>query len=1234
MFARIMQASITLALLCGLVPSLGWGQASNATITGMVIDPSGAAIPNAEVTLTSVATGSVAKFSTGPDGLYSFPNLPSGGYELKASAHGFRDYVQKGITVYINTVARVDIKLDLGTAIQTVEVSANATLLSTESPTRQEGITPDTIQELPLIVSERPRSAASFAILMPGVTTGGTANPFDARINGGLQSGDEAVVDGVSMQQGLMSQTGMISIYQDFAYSPEMVSEVKLLTANYEPQYGSSTSAQIIANTRSGSNEYHGGAYWFHRNTVLNARQWGTDKRGKNLQNDGGATIGGPAKVPLLWGGRRKTYFFVNFEAYRIAGGATRPVITVPTAKERSGDFSDWVDSKGIQIPIFDPATSVYDASGNLTGRTQFMGCNGTTPNVICPTDPRLTSSLAGQWFQFLPAPNQPGIVNNYLVPRAIPDVLLGHTNDWLVRIDEYWKDSDHFFASIRYQGAAPQYNSVFPLQLAPEDYTAPQYAFVNRGNWDHTISPTLLNHLAIGYLDRNEGYGAIDNKFASLFPQIPGVASNTCPPTISFDDGYQGFGSSSCLNSKNRTERPSKIINDLLTWVHGKHTLKFGGEVRWLGENNRTNTNEAGTFNFGDAPTHSSDPKIKSGNSVADFLLGYADSASSSFRTVSSWYPRAHGYIWHVGDTYKIRPKLTLSYGIRYDNFTPSWEKHDQFSFFDPLGANPAAGGRLGRLAFAGSRWGAAGFPRRYPEEHWNKGFSPRLGFAYSLSDKTVVRSGYGIFYTQMYYPGWGGGISIDGFNTDANFGSPDGFTPACYLNNPFTTSSGTPPGGAVAQCFPQNFARPPFIDPGARNGQGLNYRSFDGNRLPYAQQWNLTIEHQFTPNFYISTAYVGNKGTRLPSTTAPLNALNPSLLNDPVLGSINPVTGRMHLFDPIPDDTTVVDGVSSPYPGWVGQVGGNCGAKVAQALIPYPQYCDSLQSSIENAGNSTYHSFQFKAERRFSHGTFLLASYTLGKIITSSDHPNQPVGAGVWSGAHGVISPFERQRNKGLAYNDVPQVFSLAYVYDLPFGQGKRWLGSASGPISKLVGGWEATGTFRLSSGIPFFFRNGNCNIPGQFRVGCIPALLPGAQLYVQSRGNYDPNKNLDPVTGLADPLFNAAAFEAQGLNAKNQPIFSTEYGHGPRISNIRGFPYRSQDLALIKETKITERLTWQFRVEAFNIWNWHIFTNSGEWGDPAFDTNLSDSNFGRWNSGNVTAPRVIQFGLRLRF
>jgi hypothetical protein len=1218
-------------LLVALMPALSRAQATNATITGMVADPSGAAVPGAQLTLTSVATGSVATATSGPDGFYTFPNLTPGRYELKVSAKGFKEYVQRGIEVNLNTTARVDVKVELGATVETIEVSANAILLDTQTPTRQEGITPDTIQELPLIVSERPRSAASFAILMPGVTTGGEADPFDARINGGLVSGDEAIVDGVSMQQGLMSQSGMISIFQDFAYSPDMVSEVKLLTANYEPQYGSTTSAQIIANTRSGTNEFHGGLYWFHRNTFLTTRQWGTPKVGKNIQNDPGAEIGGPAKVPLLWGGRRKTYFFVNFEAYRIAGGAHRPVLTIPTMQERTGDFSDYRDQNGNLIPIYDPATSVYDATGTLISRTQFMGCSGTQPNVICPADPRLQNSLAPKWLQFLPAPNQGGIVNNYLVPRAIPDVLLGHTNDWLVRVDEYWKDTDHFFASIRYQGAAPQYNSVLPLQLAPEDYTAPQYAFVNRGNWDHTFTPTLLNHMAVGYLDRNEGYGAIDNKYTSVLPQIPGV-SHTCPPSISFGE-YQGFGSSSCLNSKNRTERPSKIINDLLTWVHGKHTWKFGGEVRWLGENNRTNTNVAGSFFFGDSPTHSPVGTTPSGNSLADFLLGYADSANASVYTVSSWYPRAHAYIWHVGDTYKISQKLTLDYGVRYDYYSPSWEKYDQFSFFDPLGANPSAG-RPGRLAFAGTRWGTASFGRRYPEYQWKKGFAPRLGFAYQYNEKTVIRSGYGIFYTQMFYPGWGGGISIDGFNAFPSFGSPGGFAPACYMTNLYTPASGLPPRGAVPQCFPQNFKQPPFIDPGADNGLGITYRSFDANRLPYSQQWNLTIEHQFTPNFYISAAYVANKGTRLPSTTAPINALNPSLLKDPVLGSLNPTTGSVRLFDPILDDTTPVDGVRSPYPGWVAQVGSNCGATVAQALLPYPQYCDSLRSSNENAGNSTYHSFQFKAERRFSHGTFLLASYTLEKTLTSSDHPDQPAGAGTWGGAHGVISPFERQRNKSFSFDDVPQTLSVAFVYDLPFGNGKRWLGSASGPIKKLVGGWETSGTFRAQSGVPMFFRNGNCNVPGQFQAGCIPAILSGVPLYVQSRGNYDPNK-IDPATGLTVPLFNVNAFEAEALDPKTGlPLFRTEYGHGPRISNIRGFGYHSQDFALIKETKITERVTFQFRAEAFNLWNWHIFTNSENWGNAAFTTDTASTNFGRWDGSSVSNPRVLQMGMRIKF
>src|SRR5205809_910177 len=274
-------------LLAALLPVSAWGQSYQSTINGIVTDPTGALVPDVEMTLTSVDTGKVAKTTTGPEGLFSFPNLQPGKYELKATAKGFREYLQRGISVLVNQVARLEVKLELGAETQTIEVTENASPLNFESAVRQDGITPETIKNLPLLVSD-------------------------------------------------------------------MVSEVKVLTSNYEPQYGSTTSAQIIANTKSGTNEFHGGAYEFHRNTVLNARQFGADVRPKNLQNDFGAFVGGPAKVPGLWSANKKTYFYVNYEGFRVVGGANRPTITIPSFQERNGDFTDWRDSSGNLIPIYD----------------------------------------------------------------------------------------------------------------------------------------------------------------------------------------------------------------------------------------------------------------------------------------------------------------------------------------------------------------------------------------------------------------------------------------------------------------------------------------------------------------------------------------------------------------------------------------------------------------------------------------------------------------------------------------------------------------------------------------------------------------------------------------------------------------------------------------------------------------------------------------------------------------
>ena len=974
-------------LLVVLLPIWARPQSFNASITGTVSDPAGAVVPSANLSLRAIGTGATSRTTSDSAGLYSFPNLPAGAYELTAHAPGFRDFIQRGIVLQINENARLDLKLELGEARQTVEVSADVTPLNFENAQLVEGITPQSIKDLPLLISGAIRSAAQFAILMPGVNTGAGNSGFDARIDGGMKLGDEAVLDGVTIQDGMKTVSGMTEAYTDHPMSPESISEISLLTSNYEPQYGATTSGVITAVTKSGTNEFHGDLYEFLRNTALNARQFGIPNRPKDVENDFGGTIGGPLKIPwLAWTGRKKTYFFVGYELFHIRGGTTTPVISIPSLKERQGDFSDWVDSSGKLIPVYDPATTrpnpLFDPNHQVGPsnmpffRDQFMGCDGKTPNVICPSDPRLQNSLAQQWFKFLPSPTFTGALNNYVVPEPVPTTVFSNGSLLDVRVDHYLGDKDHFTGAIHYHGSSASRVSELPVALSTDARYFVDYGFQDRLNWDHTFSPTLLNHAAFGYNDLLGIYSCLDGPFANKLPQISGVANHLLPPVITFQD-FSAFG----CNTPGTTATPTYVVNDLMTWVHGKHTLKAGGEVRWLEFNDSNVQNNSGTFAF--ARTETGLTGLNSGNAIASFLLEQVDQGSVGFQTVSAEYPRSRAWNLHVGDTWKLTPKLSLNYGLRWDVFPPSVEKFDNTSFLDPVGPNPGAGNRLGRLAFAGTKWGAASFGRRAPENTWHGGFGPRLGFAYGVTTKTVARAGYGIFYSSIFYPSWNGGISWDGFNTNAAFSSSQGGLQAAFI---------------LSQGFPQNFPHPPLIDSAADNGLGsIFYRPFDADRLPYAQQWNLTLEHQFTGTFYVSGAYVANKGTRLNSQTLPINALSPSLL---AMGQ--------KLYDQFQPAQTSLDGVPVPYPGWIQQMTA-CAPTVAQALTPYPQYCSALRGANENLGSSTYHSFQLKAENRFSHGIWFLGAYTASKLLTNADSVQS--AATLWSGAHGSISPFERQ-------------------------------------------------------------------------------------------------------------------------------------------------------------------------------------------------------------------------------
>ncbi len=1171
------RAGVLLAAFLLLSPTLSFAQTINASLSGAVTDSTGGVVPGVELDLTSQETGARATYISDDQGRFSFQNLTPGTYDLRATLTGFKEYVQSGIELNINQKARLNVILQVGEVTETVEVVGQPSQLNFENATREEGISPETLQTLPLLFNSGPRSSASFAILMPGVATGATNSAYDSRINGGLVSGDEAIVDGVSMQQGTMSQSGMISINQDFPYSPDMVSEIKVLTSNYEPQYGGTAGATIIAETKAGTGEFHGSGFWYHRNSALNAAAFDQQKSFQ-LQHNMGFNVGGPVKLPGIWSDKVKTYFYFNHEQWRINGGASSNRISIPSLKNRQGDFSDWIDSStGNLIPVYDPDT--LRANPNYDP-TQAAGVNNLPylrdqfPGNIIPQD-RWANSFALSYFRYLPDPTRPGALLNYDAP-PVPDIILANTKYYFYRIDTNIGEKDQLYWSSWSQWAPKNTATALPVQLANNTYTDPQNSWVNRLNWTHTFSPNLINHFAIGYLNRNEGYGSINEAYIDDFPKIPGVAAYTHVPVINFSDGYESYSTTNGFGPPNTTTRPTVVGNTLTTWVKGDHTFKFGAEYRDLGQNFHDATNQAGSYSFNRGTTGLF-LAGQAGNPVASFLLEQVGSGNVTFRSVDAWYVRQKALAFYGGDTWKMTPKLTLNYGLRWDVFTPAVETRNNSSFFDPTLANPAAGGLLGGLAFADEFEQRTG--RNHPEKTWKGGWAPRIGIAYAWDDKTVIRTGYGIFFHQAYCPGWGGCTSLDGYNANPSFSS---------------TNNGMVAAFVLSEGFPQNFERPPFLEPGYQNGQGIYYRPFDANERAYSQQWNLTVERELVQDMMLSVGYVGNTAIHLPSAMAPPNVLNPSLLSQGVALDA--------IFQP---GMTELNGAAIPYDGWIEQMTG-CDPSVAQALLPYPQYCGSIQGIDENAGNSSYHSLQLKVDKRFTQGTFLLVSYTWSKLITTSQQTNEPT-SGTWSGQGSTISPFERGRTKTLAVDDVPQTLSISFIYELP--------GIGDGAVRSITSGWALTNIFRATSGVPFYFRDSpNCTLPGQFRMRCIPNYNDGS-LYAQDKGSFDPANG---------PLFNASAFET---------IQPYEQGTGTPITNERGFGYYNHDFSVVKNTPIGEVARFQLRFEFFNLWNWHTFTGSSNWGSLPFDVSLSSSDFGTWN-GTVSQPRVIQLGARLEF
>lgn len=1125
-----------LALL--LVALAANGQTGRGTLTGTVTDTTGAAVPNAAVTISNDSLGVKQQTQTSGSGVYTIPEVPFGTYTVTVTQTGFQTASAQNVVISANQVTRFDATLTVGDVQTTIEVTAEAQLLQQDRATVQTNFSTKQMVELPLALGAfAARSPEAFVFLTPGQS----GDIFLSSSNGGQTFSNSVLIDG-----GSAGRSWSPGNFDESAPSVEAIGEFTIQTNAFSAEYGRTGSSITSFALKSGTNEYHGTAYEFLRNEAFDAKGFYHDRNLIDKKNDFGGTVGGPFRIPKLYDGRNKSFFFFSFEGFR----TSLPYVgqrTWPTERMQTGDFSELL---GLASPIriYDPVT-----------RQQFAN-NVIPSNRIDP--------IAKAFVQYFPKPNDvsPGsglrnIFRNSLATKVNQDLTTSV-------IDHNFNDANrlHFSWSRRQNDRTRDPENLLPFnnpltQGRMQDYNTNQW----RASLDTIISPRLLNHLNLS-TDRVRSTNGTVTQGMNFVQEsgLQGVA-NTHTPQITIN-GYSTLSNTE-VNSAFDTRYE---IVDHITWTADKHTFKFGFDFRRTHQTQRAQNGSAGDFNFSNIQT--AGPSGEGGDAFASFLLGAVNRGVTRFwGTTPGW--RYQYYAGFIQDDWKITPRLTLNLGVRYELDIPRWEQLNRHSSLDPSMPNPAAGGIPGALAFAND-------DRRFFNRTDKNNFGPRVGFAYSPDDKTVVRGGYGLYYNLLYYNDFGE-AGTQGFNANPFFESPNGRDPAFYMA-----------GG-----FPQTFARPPFTDPSSLNKQGIDYYSPD-TKPPYISSWNFGIERSLGGNFRLSTFYVANKGTRL-YRGFDIQQIRPEYL---ALGDL--------LTRPITDPAVVAAGFRAPYPTFVQDWGE--GATLHRALRRFPQY-SGINSVANTDGNSTYNSLQVKAENRFKAGLTLLVAYTWSKTITNADSATQ------WASAY-LQNDWNTREGKSVGVTDRPHVLAISYLYELPFGRGKRFL-NKGGLMNVVAGGWQINGIQRYQSGPPLEF-NADCPSITQVNAGrCRPMFTGVQEFYGPGREAHDP--------GVRQPYLNAAAFTVP-------PPYT--YGDVPRaVGYIRGWRYWEENLALFKNTRLSESVNLQFRAEAFNIFNRVLFNNPdtfvGQY-DASQPGNIRrNDNFGFY-TGQANDPRTLQLGLKLQF
>ena len=1137
-----------------------WSQQGGGALTGTVQDTSGDSIAGATVGLEEINTGSKYNTVSSAQGLYRFPVIPPGTYQITVTAPAFQKLIQTGITISVGQTAVLSVVLKVGATTQSVTVSANASQLQTETSDIGTTVTPAMMEDLPLPFSGNIRNPVQFLELTPGFAGENTNSPLTQggfKLNGGQEGAPDVILDGASIN------FASPNIQVSYGMSTEAVREFKVTTSTFSAEYGRLGGGFVNLATKSGTNQVHGSFYDFYKNRALDANSWTNNYEGVprafDTQNDFGALIGGPVFIPKFYDGRSKTFFLFNYEGYRFTTGG-HGLSSAPTSAMLNGDFSAFLQPMTVYGVTY-PAHILYNYA-TCTGSNQGQQCQPFPGNKIPQgmEDPVFKAATA-----VLPSSTSTIPYSNFPIDSV------NHTNSdiYTVRIDQNIGQKQKLY------GSYDDNPDTIPSSIVGLPLFTSLYSQVNhyvRLGYDYIFTPTLLNHANFGFSRRYREEFSGAGTYGGNWPTKIGLGGveNTTFPQFNMS-GYPNF-IGTLSDGANSFADNSYQYDDVLAWQHGRHSFKFGAEVILQEFNIRVLTQTSGSFNFSSGPTSGPNPSNIDPNSGFSFASYYEGAASGS----TIFLPmvlgmRARYYAGFVQDDWKATNKLTMNLGFRYEIPKPVVEAHNRISFVDPTLPNPGAGGLPGAYVFEGKGPGRLGGST--PQSTSYKSFAPRVGLAYQVAKNTVIRAGYGIYYTQLNVGNYAEEES-QGFFGNYTYPTPaSAQTPAVILSH--------------IKSYPGPI--PPFINPTYMNGQSPTFFASTKGLPGMIQNWTLDVEQQLPANTVVSLAYVAAIGNHL---QAFMHDPNQGYPRDQVRGACLDVDITQQAGNPACAGQVPV---SAPYPGFTGSV--------AQALRPFPQYQNAQLAATSDSnpfGTYTYESMQLQVQKRYSQGLTVLGSYTWSKNLTNADATYPAQSGWIADGNSGALNTYNLKVEKGLSQFDVPQSVVFSYVYELPFGKGKPFLGSGR-VTNALVGGWQVAGINTYQSGYPLATTSPNWDsgiFAGNLCGGCSrPNVVPGEPYVGNGTGNagfkFASSRRLNPAAFIPAPNFT--------------------FGDAPRTLNVRNFATLDEDFSIAKKATLKNDLSMLFQVEFFDIANRHVFTGfNTAAGTPGFGQATAAANY----------------------